>query len=29
MDWHGACIVPLFKGKDEQYDETTLEVFVC
>ena len=20
MDWHGACILPLHKGKDDEYD---------
>ena len=29
MDWRGACIVPLYKGKGDKCDVATLEVLVC
>ena len=28
MEWRGACIVPLFKGKGENVNVATLEVLV-
>ena len=29
MDWCGACIVPLYKGKGDKWNVATLEVLVC
>ena len=29
MDWHGAFIVPLYKGKGDNVNVATLEVLVC
>ena len=29
MDWHCACIVPLYNGKGDKCDVATQEVLVC
>ena len=29
IDWHGACIVPLYKGRVINVNVATREVFVC
>ena len=29
MDWRGACIVPLYKGKGDNVNLATREVLVC
>ena len=29
MDWRGACIMPLYKGRVTNVNVATLEVLVC
>ena len=29
MDWRGACILPLYKGKGNKCNVATREVLVC